>query len=144
MSAQTQTSRAGARNDKGQAVVEFAIVMPFLVFLLLAICQFGLAMYNYISVTDAVRVGARKAAVSRTAPNTCQAAKDAIQATLSADQWNNISGNITCTPATPGAAGTSFTVTASYPITIGLPPIFGLPAFSYTGNMPASATERLE
>jgi Flp pilus assembly protein TadG len=118
-------------------------MMPFLVFLLLAICQFGLGLYNYLSVTDAVRVGARKAAVSRTA-NPCQAAKDAIQATLSTDQWNTISGNITCTPATPGAAGTSYTISTSYPITIGLPPIFGLPAFNYTGNMAASATERLE
>jgi Flp pilus assembly protein TadG len=144
MSMKRQIRGARLRGEEGQSVVEFAIVMPFLVFLLLAICQFGLAMYNYISVTDAVRVGARKAAVSRTAPSTCQAAKDAIQATLSTDQWNNISGNITCTPATPGATGSSFTVSTSYPITIGLPPIFGLPAFNYTGNMPASATERLE
>ena len=40
--------------------------MPFLVFLVLAIVQFGRALHNYISITDAARVGAREAAMHRT------------------------------------------------------------------------------
>jgi Flp pilus assembly protein TadG len=131
------------RGDEGQSVVEFAFVMPFLVFLLLAICQFGLALHDYLSITDAVRVGARTAAVNRTT-DPCGKARTAIQNTISASQWSAISGSIICTPASPGGVGSSYTISTSYPITIGLPPIFGLPAFNYTGNMPASATERLE
>ena len=104
-------------------MVEFAFVMPFLIFLLLGICQFGLAFHNYLSITDAARVGARKAAVSRTAAGgPCQAARSAIQATVSPAQWSTISTRITCTPATPGPTA----------------------PFRYSGNLTTSATERLE
>jgi Flp pilus assembly protein TadG len=139
-----ETARKRLEGDDGQSVVEFAFVMPFLVLLLLAIFQFGLAFHNYLAITDAARVGARKAAVSRTAANTCQAAKDAIQATVSTSQWNAIQTRITCTPTTPGDVGTSYTVSISYPVTIGLPGIPGFPAFNRSFTMTASATERLE
>jgi Flp pilus assembly protein TadG len=144
MTRATETTRRRLRKHDGQAIVEFAIVMPFLVFLLFAIFQFGLAFHNYLAITDAARVGARKAAVSRTAANTCQEAKNAIQATVSATQWNVIQSRITCSPATPGAVGTSYTVSISYPFSIGLPAIFGSPRIAYSATMAASATERLE
>ena len=131
--------------ERGQSMVEFAFMLPFLVFLLLGICQFGLAFHNYLSITDAARVGARKAAVSRTANGgPCQAARDAIQATVSAAQWDVISTRITCTPASPGPSGSSFKVSISYPFKIGLPPIFGSDALDYSGDLGTSATERLE
>ena len=41
--------------DRGQSIVEFAFILPFLVFLLLAIIQFGLAFHNYLAITDAAR-----------------------------------------------------------------------------------------
>jgi Flp pilus assembly protein TadG len=130
--------------DNGQSVVEFAFVMPFLVFLLLAIFQFGLAFHDYLSITDAARVGARAAGVNRATPTgPCQAAKDAIQSSVSTTQWSTISG-ITCSPATPGDVGSSYTISVTYPFSIGLPSIFGFSAFSYSGTMTASATERLE
>ena len=46
-------------------MTEFAFVLPIFVVLLLAIMQFGIAFNNYITLTDATRAGARKAAVSR-------------------------------------------------------------------------------
>jgi Flp pilus assembly protein TadG len=49
--------------NRGQSFVEFAFIMPFLVFLVLAIVQFGRAWHNYITITDAARVGAREGAV---------------------------------------------------------------------------------
>ena len=126
-------------------MVEFAFVMPFLIFLLLGICQFGLAFHNYLSITDAARVAARKAAVSRTAAGgPCQAARSAIQATVSPAQWSTISTRITCTPATPGPTGTTYSIAISYPYSIGLPPIFGSAPFRYSGNLTTNATERLE
>jgi Flp pilus assembly protein TadG len=111
----------------------------------MAIWQFGLAFRDYLSITDAARVGARTAAVNRaSSTGPCQAAKNAIQATVSSTQWSVISSRITCNPSTPGAVGTSYTISINYPVTIGLPQIFGLPALNYTGSMVASATERLE
>ena len=129
--------------EDGQSIVEFAFIMPFLIFLLLAITQFGLAFHNYLAITDAARVGARAAAVHRTS-NPCGAATTAIQNTVSASQWSVISSRITCNPSTPGAVGSSYTISINYPFTIGLPGMFGLPALSTTGTMTASATERLE
>src|SRR3712207_3323787 len=53
------------RNEKGQSVAEFALVLPLLMLVLLGIVQFGMVFKQYITLTDAVREGARKAAVSR-------------------------------------------------------------------------------
>ncbi|HEY8644492.1 MAG TPA: TadE family protein, partial [Gaiellaceae bacterium] len=53
------------RNEDGQAAAEMALVLPVLAAILLAIAQFGIAFNNYITLTDATRAGARKAAVSR-------------------------------------------------------------------------------
>src|SRR4051795_8167301 len=51
--------------DEGQAVVEFAVILPVLLMVLFAILQFGVVFNNYIQVTAAAREGARKASVSR-------------------------------------------------------------------------------
>jgi Flp pilus assembly protein TadG len=125
-----------SRTD-GQAFVEFAIVLPVLVMLLMGIVQFGLAFHNYLSITDATRVGARAAAVKRTA-GACAAATTAIQNTVSAKQWSEISTRITCTTPDGTDTGDPVKVTVEYPYSI------GLPGFSASGDLTASATERLE
>ena len=121
--------------DRGQSIVEFAFILPFLVFLLLAIIQFGLAFHNYLAITDAARVGARAAAVHRTS-NPCSAATTAIQNTVSATQWGVISSRITCTAGSN--VGDQVKITISYPYSIGLPGV------SASGNLTANATERME
>jgi Flp pilus assembly protein TadG len=125
------------RREGGQAFVEFVIVLPILVMLLVGIAQFGLAFHNYISITDATRVGARAAAVKRTA-GACDAARTAVENTVSAKQWIEITtrGSITCTEG--ANVGDQVKVTVKYPYEI------GLPGFSATGDLTASATERLE
>ena len=50
-------------------MVEFALVLPVLVGLVLAIAQFGVAFNHYLTLTDAARAASRKGAVSRTDPN---------------------------------------------------------------------------
>jgi Flp pilus assembly protein TadG len=124
-------------------MVEFAFVLPFLVFLMLGIIQFGLALHNFLAITDAARVGARAAAVHRTT-GPCAAASTAIQNTVSATQWSVISSRITCNPVTPGAVGTSYSIQITYPVTLGLPGYFGIPSLNFSTNMTAKATERLE
>ena len=46
-------------------MTELALVLPILVVLVLGIAQFGVVFNNYVTMTDAVRAGARKGAVSR-------------------------------------------------------------------------------
>ena len=46
-------------------MVEFAIVLPVLLLVVLGIMQFGVVYNNWVTLTDATRAGARQAAVSR-------------------------------------------------------------------------------
>jgi Flp pilus assembly protein TadG len=138
MKTPTRKLRSRLRGEDGQSLVEFVVILPLLAMLFLAIWQCGVAFHNYLALTDAARVGARAAAVNRaSATGACQSAKNAIQNTVSTTQWSVISSRITCTPSTPGAVGTPFTISITYPFTI---TVF----FGRTGTMTASATERLE
>ena len=130
-----QTTKSRLRRDDGQAFVEFAIVLPILVLIVFGITQFGLAFRNYLAITDAARVGARAAAVKRTS-SPCAAATTAIQNTVSAGQWTQISSRITCTAG--ANVGDQIKVTINYPYSIGLPGV------SASGDLTASATERME
>lgn len=51
--------------ERGQSLVEFAIVLPLLLLLLLGIVTFGIAFWNQLSLTQAATAGAQVAAVSR-------------------------------------------------------------------------------
>lgn len=51
------------RHQKGQALVEFALVMPILIFFLLGVAEFGWLLNAQISITSAAREGVRAAAV---------------------------------------------------------------------------------
>jgi Flp pilus assembly protein TadG len=48
-----------SRSDSGQAIVEFALVLPILIILLLGITDFGIALYDQAVITNASREGAR-------------------------------------------------------------------------------------
>lgn len=49
--------------ERGQALVEFTMVLPLLLVLLFALVDFGRAFYTWMLVTNAAREGARAAAV---------------------------------------------------------------------------------
>jgi Flp pilus assembly protein TadG len=57
--------RRHIRDERGQTMVELALVLPILCLLLFGVIQFGIIFNNYVTLTDAVRAGARRAAVSR-------------------------------------------------------------------------------
>lgn len=57
--------RKGRDGQKGQALVEFALVVPVLLILFLGIMEFGLLMYNQQIITNASREGARYGIVAR-------------------------------------------------------------------------------
>jgi Flp pilus assembly protein TadG len=126
------------RENDGQSFVEFALVLPFLVFLILGIVQFGRAWHNYLTITDAARVGAREGAVHRTTACTSATTKINSLGVIPAGS------SVTCT--TPGGlvTGQPLNVQITYSFSIGLPGYFGVPALSQTFNLVSKAQERLE
>ncbi len=123
------------RNEKGQALVEFVMVLPVLLFLFFAIVQLGVVFKDYIAVTDAARAGARKAAVSRFAANPTAATADAVRASAAGLDPDELQVDIDST----WAAGNDVVVTASYPYSVD---ILGLVVTS--GRLTSSTTERVE
>ena len=55
--------RRHPRGERGQAMVELALVLPVLLLLLLGIAQFGLIFSSQLTLQNAVREGARIGAV---------------------------------------------------------------------------------
>lgn len=51
------------KNEKGQAMVEFALVLPILLFVVCGIIDFGWLFFNQLSLDNACREGARYAAI---------------------------------------------------------------------------------
>ena len=74
-------------NERGQTLVEFAALLPVLCLLLFGIIQFGVVFHDYLTVTDASRVGARKAAVSRLGGDTGAAAVAAASDAANGLNW---------------------------------------------------------
>jgi Flp pilus assembly protein TadG len=55
---------AHLRNEDGQALVEMALVIPLLLFILFAIIDFGEALNQYNDTTNLANIGARAVAVA--------------------------------------------------------------------------------
>ncbi|KUO50534.1 MAG: hypothetical protein APF76_07760 [Desulfitibacter sp. BRH_c19] len=53
------------KNEKGQGLVSFALVLPILAMLIFGIIQFGFIFYSQITITSAAREGARMASVGK-------------------------------------------------------------------------------
>ena len=47
------------KNQKGQSLVEFAIILPILLLLILGIAEFGIMLNSYLTIQNVAREGAR-------------------------------------------------------------------------------------
>jgi Flp pilus assembly protein TadG len=47
------------KNHKGQSLVEFAIILPLLLLLVIGIIEFGMMLNSYLAINNAAREGAR-------------------------------------------------------------------------------------
>ncbi len=128
-------SRRITRDETGQTMAEFAIVLPVLCVLLFGIIQLGIVFNNYVTLTDAVRAGARTAAVSRSDGDPTGATTSAVRS--SAADLNQTNLGVTVNSA--WTAGTPVTVTATYPYSISL-----LGWVVASGNLTSKTTERVE
>ncbi|HET9083769.1 MAG TPA: TadE family protein, partial [Candidatus Limnocylindrales bacterium] len=61
--------------ERGQALLEFALVLPIFILLLVAIFDLGRAVFAYNTLTNAAREGARMAIVNQYQPSIVARAK---------------------------------------------------------------------
>jgi Flp pilus assembly protein TadG len=128
------------RDQRGQAAVEFALVVPVLIALLLGILQCGIAFSHYLTVTDAARAGARKAILLRVSNVTPGDVADAVRS--AAPDLNSTDLGITVGDASDPSfskGGSTVTVTVTYPYSIN---VLGWVVSS--GNLTSTMTDRLE
>ena len=130
-----RTKRAELQQERGQTLVEFAMVLPLIAVLLFGVIQFGIAFNNYVTLTDAVRAGARKAAVSRQTSDPVGNATSAVYSSASDLKASNLSVSV----SSDWQPGDPVTVTATYPYSINL-----LGVVVKTGNLSSKTTERVE
>ncbi len=123
------------RNEEGQTMAEFAIVLPVLALLVFAVIQFGIVFNNYVALTDAARAGARRAAVSRQSGDPGGAAVTAVRAAAA----DLSSSSLDVSVSSSWAAGSDVTVSATYPYSINL-----LGLVVKAGLLRTSITERVE
>lgn len=118
-------------------MTEFALVLPLLMLILIGILQFGIVFKQYLTLTDAVREGARKAAVSRQLPDPEGYVKTEVVkagSDLGSDfDTNDVQVTSSWTP------GSDVVVKASFPFDID---VLGIVVKS--GAMTSTATERVE
>jgi Flp pilus assembly protein TadG len=129
------TRKPQIRGQHGQTMTEFALVMPILLCLLLAIVQFGVVFNNYVTLTDAVRAGARKGAVARRLSSPAAATETQVRNAATDLKASDLQVTVTST----FAQGSDVTVTATYPYSI---KVLGLVVKS--GRLHSTTTERVE
>jgi Flp pilus assembly protein TadG len=134
---QKTRKRHKMRGQRGQTMVEFAIVLPIFLLLLLGIAQGGIAFNNYIQLTDATRAGARYGA-----PLACSGSCDRsslVTSKVQASAANLDTSQVGVTVTSTWQPGTDLRVCASYPFSINL---IGLVVSN--GNLNSCTTERVE
>ena len=148
-------SQALRTDERGAALVEFAIAVPILVMLVIGLIQFGLGIYAQSQVTSAAQSGVRYAlvkgfdsqaigaAVTSSAPNLSLAASPA-PTQICGCVVNNAVVSVSCSPSTTCAGGgtprnyVNVTAAATYTPTI------RLPGFASTYQLTATAQGRLD
>jgi len=119
-------------------MTEFALVLPIIALLLFGVIQFGIAFNNYLTLTDAVRAGARKGAVARHLTTNREAAVE--QTVVKAATDLKLSDLAVTVGVSPGwEQGADVTVTATYPYSIKL-----LGVGIKKGRLTSTTTERVE
>jgi Flp pilus assembly protein TadG len=144
MMSNSSDMRKGNSGERGQAMVEFALIAPLLLIIVLGIIQFGIAYNHYLTLTDAVRAGSRQAAVSRALPDPTGTAvarvKSAASGSLNVTNMViDVKYNDPLSGSTVPTQGGDVTVTATYPYAINL-----LGVVVKTGTLTSKTTERVE
>jgi Flp pilus assembly protein TadG len=126
-----------SRRSRGQAMVEFTLILPMLLLLILGIYQFGQTYADYIQVTNAARDGGRKALVSR---SDASGVADVVTTAKNSTWWLNKNQiGVSVSPSQPWTTGQNVTVTVTYPYSINL-----LGFVVASGTLKSTTTVRME
>lgn len=104
-----------AKGERGAAAVEFALILPVLLLLVLGIIEFGRIYNIQISLSGAAREGARYMAIHHSETNAATNARNS--AVAAAPSVPLTAGSITISNATC-ATGTQVSVTVPYTVTL--------------------------
>ena len=117
-----QTGRPGAarlgREREGQALLEFAMILPLLLLLVLGLFEFARAWNTLQVMTDAAREAARRGVIASTPPPDSAGVSNTVDSALSRAALDPAKATIVVTPAGgtwPGARGQPMTVQITYP-----------------------------
>jgi Flp pilus assembly protein TadG len=123
--------RARRKNgEKGQALVEFALLFPIFLLLLFAIIDFGMGFYSWITVTNAAREGARLGVVMATS----QQIEDRVYQTADLpNESTQMTVTVTNAADQGGQPGDSVTVRVDYDYDL-ITPLAGIVSF-FSGNV---------
>ncbi len=129
------------RDEKGQSLVEFALVLPVLLLLVLGLIQFGIIFSSQIAITNAAREGARVASVGASNTQVITRINNSIGGHIFLPELT--SSNIQITPPSP-VVGNEITVEiVNVPLTLIVPvPDVFVPGD--TINLSGKASMRLE
>lgn len=131
------SKRTDMKQERGQSVAEFALVLPLMMLVLLGIVQFGMVFKQYITLTDAVREGARKAAVARHRTDRTTHVQNAVVTAGSDLGTTFTTGNVSVTST--WNHGEDVVVRATFPFDINI-----IGVVVHSGTMSSTATERVE
>jgi len=124
--------------ERGQNLVEFALILPLFLVIVFGIVDFGMAFHSYITVTNAAREGARLGVVQATE---AQITDKVYAASDLNDEATNMA--VTVTNA-QGASGTSVVVDVDYEYEL-ITPLGGLLGWlDKSIKMSSTADMRLE
>lgn len=132
------------RNRSGQALVEFALTVPILLFLVVGIIEFGRLMSAQQTITDTAREAARRAVVAD-APS-CQSKTENIESMIHRRlDDNGLNSNAATIAIDCGASGNETTVTLRYAYYMGwLGPLMGWTTGRRTVSLNTAARMRQE
>ena len=110
--------------QRGQATVELAVVLPFLLLVLLAIAEMGMMLSSFLSVQSLAQDGARDVALGLSEGAIISQLNGLVPSDL---QASNLQVSFSPDAGTGGwAFGTEVTVAVQYPYPIIVPVISGL------------------
>ncbi|NHM27272.1 pilus assembly protein [Desulfofundulus sp. TPOSR] len=123
------------RSQKGQAMVELALLLPVLLLILGGIIEFGRIFHAYLVITGASREGARVAVVGET----YDGVREKVIASAPSLDANSL--DVLLEPESYGR-GDMLTVTVTYPVDLVIPLISALLPDPFT--IKAATTMRVE
>ncbi|MCW2974514.1 MAG: TadE family protein [Thermoleophilia bacterium] len=113
MTRSTDTRSTDHDGERGQAMVEFALIVPVLFLLVFGIIQTGLLFGKQLDLKSATRDGARRGAVSMTNADPATVARQGVLRSLALTHDTDVA--VTVSPAAPWQHGDQISVKSSTP-----------------------------